>query len=72
MKKEILKICDLNLNFRVKKHLIYALRGINLSLGEGEILGLVGESGSGKSVISKALMGLLPDNAFNTKRFYPL
>ncbi|BAD04110.1 ABC-type dipeptide/oligopeptide transport system, ATPase component [Onion yellows phytoplasma OY-M] len=67
MKKEILKICDLNLNFRVKKHLIYALRGINLSLGEGEILGLVGESGSGKSVISKALMGLLPDNALIQK-----
>ncbi|GAK73619.1 MAG: ABC transporter ATP-binding protein [Candidatus Phytoplasma asteris] len=67
MKKEILKICDLNLNFRVKKHLIYALIGINLSLGEGEILGLVGESGSGKSVISKALMGLLPDNALIQK-----
>nr|WP_240682813.1 ATP-binding cassette domain-containing protein ['Catharanthus roseus' aster yellows phytoplasma] len=67
MKKEILKICDLNLNFLVKKHLIYALRGINLSLGEGEILGLVGESGSGKSVISKALMGLLPDNALIQK-----
>jgi peptide/nickel transport system ATP-binding protein len=40
-----------------------AVRGVDLSIGEGEVLGLVGESGSGKSLTSLALMGLLPPNA---------
>ena len=34
--------------------------GINMTLRQGETLGLVGESGSGKSTILKAVAGLLP------------
>jgi peptide/nickel transport system ATP-binding protein len=39
------------------------LRGVDLTIGTGEILGMVGESGSGKSVLALAMMGLLPTGA---------
>jgi cationic peptide transport system ATP-binding protein len=35
---------------------------VNLSLNEGEILGLVGESGSGKSLIAKVISNSIKDN----------
>lgn len=37
-----------------------AADGINLTIHEGEILGLVGESGSGKTTLGRAAVGLLP------------
>jgi peptide/nickel transport system ATP-binding protein len=36
---------------------------VSLRIAAGESLGLVGESGSGKTVLSLALMGLLPPGA---------
>lgn len=39
-----------------------ALNEVDLSISEGEILGLVGESGSGKTVLSLSILGLLPAN----------
>src|SRR5216684_580900 len=36
---------------------------VSLHIAEGESLGLVGESGSGKTMLSLALMGLLPPGA---------
>jgi peptide/nickel transport system ATP-binding protein len=36
------------------------LHGVDLQVQRAEILGLVGESGSGKSVLSLAMLGLLP------------
>jgi peptide/nickel transport system ATP-binding protein len=37
-----------------------AVSGINLTVGQGEILALVGESGSGKSTVLRAIAGLWP------------
>ncbi|UED83345.1 ABC transporter ATP-binding protein [Streptomyces profundus] len=39
------------------------IKGVDLDIHPGEILGLVGESGSGKSMLSLALLGLLPASA---------
>ena len=39
---------------------IALIKGIDLDLFAGEILGLVGESGCGKSLTAKALLGMLP------------
>ena len=42
---------------------VRALRGVDLTIAEGESLGVLGESGSGKSSLALALMRLLPRNA---------
>ncbi len=56
----LVSVRDLHITFRRAGRSIYAVRGVDLELQRGEILGLVGESGSGKSVMSSALLGLLP------------
>ncbi|MGG7565161.1 dipeptide ABC transporter ATP-binding protein [Rhodovulum sp. DZ06] len=55
----MLKIEGLRVAFQTRKGGVEALRGVDLSVGAGEILGVVGESGSGKSVTSYALMRIL-------------
>src|SRR5450432_2277971 len=52
---------DLHVGFTRNGRQISAVRGVSLDIRAGEILGLVGESGSGKSVMSLALLGLLPE-----------
>ncbi|GAA5092952.1 ABC transporter ATP-binding protein [Microbacterium yannicii] len=37
------------------------VHGVDVSVGEGEVVALVGESGSGKSTTAHALIGLLPE-----------
>lgn len=54
---QILDIKNLNVSFKTKAGLVRAVRGIDLSVKRGEIVGLVGESGSGKSVSVKSVIG---------------
>jgi peptide/nickel transport system ATP-binding protein len=39
------------------------LRGVSLQVAGGQVLGLVGESGAGKTMVSRAVLGILPGNA---------
>src|ERR1700704_3457507 len=59
MTRSLLEVEDLHVTFSTRRGLVEAVRGVTLSLGEGEMLGLVGESGSGKSVTGFAITGLL-------------
>ena len=58
----LLDIRNLSIDFSTRTGVFRAVDGVNLSVEEGEILGIVGESGSGKSVSSLAVMGLLAGN----------
>jgi oligopeptide/dipeptide ABC transporter ATP-binding protein len=59
----VLEVKDLHVTFASPDGPVQAVRGLDLSVSEGESLGIVGESGSGKSVGMLAVMGLLPRNA---------
>ncbi|GAA5344281.1 ABC transporter ATP-binding protein [Planifilum fimeticola] len=59
----LLEIRNLSVEFRGIRGTVQALKGICLSIAEGEILGIVGESGSGKSVTALSILGLLGKNA---------
>ena len=41
-----------------KKRTVQVLKNVNVTLGQGEVLGLVGESGSGKSTLAKSILGM--------------
>lgn len=59
----VLEVSDLNVTFPSEDGLVHAVRGVNLTVNRGEVIGIVGESGSGKSVTSTAVMGLLEESA---------
>ena len=55
----IVEIRDLHVRFKGERN-VHALNGVDISLAQGEVLGLLGESGSGKSVTLRALLRMLP------------
>ncbi len=63
MAEPALRIEGLEVDFPTREGVVHAVRGLDLSLAAGEVLGIVGESGSGKSVTALATMGLLPKSA---------
>ena len=63
MAEKILDVKNLKISFKTDNGLVQAVRDVSFELHKGETLCIVGESGSGKSVTSKAIMGILSNNA---------
>ena len=60
LNRNVLDVRDLQVHFDLPEGLIRAVNGISFSIPQGSTVALVGESGSGKSVVSQAIMGILP------------
>jgi peptide/nickel transport system ATP-binding protein len=58
--KNILEIRDLYVRYHTDDGTVNALNGVNLTLRDGETLGLVGETGAGKTTLAKSIMQLIP------------
>lgn len=61
--QELLRIEGLQVEFRRGPARTRALRGVDLAVYAGRVLGVAGESGSGKTTSALAAMGLLPHGA---------
>ena len=59
----VVEIKGLDISFKMATGDVHAIRGVDFSLKENEVLALVGESGCGKSISVKSIMGILPENA---------
>src|SRR5687767_65270 len=60
MAGRLLEIRGLKTHFKTDEGWVHAVDGVDLSIDEGETLGVVGESGCGKSVTAFSVMRLLP------------
>ncbi len=59
----VLSLRDFRVSFPTINGTVQAVRGVDLDVNRGEMVGVVGESGSGKSVTFLGVMGLLPRTA---------
>ncbi|WP_405901183.1 dipeptide/oligopeptide/nickel ABC transporter permease/ATP-binding protein [Streptomyces sp. NBC_00727] len=65
---QVLQVDGLTVELPTPAGPVRPVRGVSLSLGKGEIVGLVGESGSGKSLTALAIADLLPYGARVSRR----
>ena len=63
MSEPLLAIRDLRVRFKADEGEVEAVAGVSLDVQANRTLAVVGESGSGKTVISQAVLGILPANA---------
>ncbi len=59
----IMEITDLYVGFPTKDGVVKAVNTIDLTIEEGENIGILGESGSGKSVFANSILRLIKDQA---------
>jgi len=57
----LLSVRNLKVHLRVGGAVVRAVDGVDLSVDQGESIGIVGESGSGKSTLARAVLKLLPN-----------
>ncbi|WP_027136282.1 ABC transporter ATP-binding protein [Geminicoccus roseus] len=63
MTTPLLEVDDLVVSFAADEGKVEAVRGASFVVPQHKTVALVGESGSGKTVISQAVLGILPGNA---------
>ncbi len=63
MSGAVLEMRGVRVDFAVPGGTVQAVRGIDLDVAEGEIVGLVGETGSGKTTVGKAVIRLVEPSA---------
>ena len=56
----VLLVRDLTVEFHLPEGIVKAVDGVSFRIPAGKTVALVGESGSGKTVVSQAIMGILP------------
>ena len=59
----ILEIKNLHVSIETQQGRLHAVRGVDMGIMPGEIVGVLGESGAGKSMTMRAVTGLLPAGA---------
>ncbi|MDR0862684.1 MAG: ABC transporter ATP-binding protein [Oscillospiraceae bacterium] len=61
MADNLLEIRNLAVEYHTDDAQIYAVNNINLTVRQGETIGIVGETGAGKTTIAKSIMRILPN-----------
>jgi peptide/nickel transport system ATP-binding protein len=59
----LLDIRDLSVSYRTAEGLLPAVRGVDLRVSPGEVVGVAGESGCGKSTLASTVLRLQPEDA---------
>jgi peptide/nickel transport system ATP-binding protein len=59
----VLEVEDLWLEYRARRGVVKAVRGVSFQVSRGEALAFIGESGSGKTTLGLGLIRLLPRTA---------
>lgn len=60
----LLEMKNIDINYRIKKSEVKAVRDLSMNINERDIVGVIGESGSGKSTLAHGLMRILPRNGY--------